>query len=122
VLRQVASRCRALVAPLLLTLAIAGCGSGSQDGPLEALSTGGQPIVDGASVNIPPGRSADLTAFLFNPLKLPVRLLSASVVPVTGHRPVPRLVHVGIGTSPGMAGQRQAGPSAMSPPAGWPGR
>jgi hypothetical protein len=113
-LRQAASKCRALAAPLLLALAVTGCGSG-QDGPLQALSTGGQPIVDGASVNVPPGRSADFTAFLFNPLKLPVRLLSASLVPVTGHGPVPRLVHLGIGTSPGFAGAATGWPLRYSP-------
>jgi hypothetical protein len=102
-MRQAAVKFATMMVLPLLIVAIAGCGS-SQAGPLRALSVGGQPIVDGASVQVPPGSSADFTAFIYNPLKSPIRLLSATIVPVTGHLPVGRLLHVGIGTTKGIAG------------------
>ena len=84
-------------------------------GPLQALSAGGQPIVDGGSVEIHPGGSADFTAFVVNPLKSPVTLMSASVVPVTGSAPTGQLLHVGISTTTGMAGAADGWPVAHLP-------
>lgn len=90
---------------------LAGCsGSGPGNGPLQALSAGGQPIVDGAQVDVHPGRPADFTAFVFNPLTSPVTLVSASVVPVPGSSPTARLVHTGIATTRGFAGSDDGWP------------
>jgi hypothetical protein len=113
-MRPAALKCATLVALSLLTMAIASCGPG-QAGPLQALSEGGQPIVDGASVEIPPGRPADFTAFLFNPLTSSVRLLSAAIVRVTGHLPAAQLLHVGISTTPGFAGASTGWPIRRLP-------
>jgi hypothetical protein len=84
-------------------------------GPLQALSAGGQPIVDGASVEVPPGRSADFTAFVFNPLNSPVTLLSAAAVPLPGSTRAGRLVHVGISTTNGFAGSDDGWPAPGVP-------
>ena len=110
----VALKCTALVTLVFLTLTVTSCGSG-QAGPLQALSERGQPIVNGASVQVPPGYPADFTAFLFNPLSSLIRLLSATIVPVTGHFPAARLLHVGIGTSPGIAGASSGWPLRYVP-------
>jgi len=109
-----ALKCTALVTLVFLTLTVTSCGSGQAD-PLQALSEGGQPIVNGASVQVPPGYPADFTAFLFNPLSSPIRLLSATIVPVTGHFPAARLLHAGIGTSPGIAGASSGWPLRYVP-------
>ena len=69
---------------------------------MQTLTFAGQPTVDAGSLEVHPGVPADFTAFVFNPLKTPVTLLSASVVPVTGTRPTGRLVHVAIATTNGM--------------------
>jgi hypothetical protein len=66
--------------------------------------------VDGASLEIHPGESADFTAFVFNPLSTPVTLISASVVPVTGIRPTGRLLHVAVSLTHNM----------VAADAGWP--
>jgi hypothetical protein len=113
-MRLAALKCTALVALFFLTLTVTSCGSG-EAGPLQALSEGGQPIVDGASVMVRPGYPADFTAFLFNPLKSPVRLLSATIVPVTGHFLAARLLHVGIGTTVGIAGASSGWPLRYVP-------
>lgn len=84
-------------------------------GPLRTLSVGGQPIVDGASVEIRPGWSADFTAFVVNPLKSPVTLMSASVVPVTGAAPTGHLLHVGISTTDGLAAALTGWPITQLP-------
>jgi hypothetical protein len=76
---------RAALVALLITLGFlsSACSSGAA-GPLQALSEGGQPTVDGGSVEVAPGQPADFTAFVVNPLTSPVTLLSATIVPVTG--------------------------------------
>jgi hypothetical protein len=110
-IRQVVRSPAAVIAVLVaVALAVASCTSGrpaglmqASAGPLQALSLGGEPTVDGASVEVPPGGSADFTAFVVNPLRSPIRLVSATVVPVTGERPTGRLVHVGISTTLVMA-------------------
>jgi hypothetical protein len=91
-----------LIVPGLL----AGCSSSDASngvGPLRALSFGGQPTVDGASISIHPGVSADFTAFVVNPLTSRVTLISASVVPVPGNRPAGQLVHLGVSMGNGFA-------------------
>jgi hypothetical protein len=93
----------ALVA-LLLMLGFLPSDSLSVAGPLQALSLGGQPTVDGASVEVTPGEPADFTAFVVNPLTSPVTLLSATIVPVTGYAPTGKLAHVAISTTNGMIG------------------
>jgi hypothetical protein len=109
-IRQVVRSPAVVIAALLavalaaaLAVAVASWIRGPSAGPLQALSLDGEPTVDGASVEVPPGRSADFTAFVVNPLRSPIRLVSATVVPVTGERPTGRLVHVGISTTLGMA-------------------
>jgi hypothetical protein len=99
---------RGWMAALALSI-VPGClascsGSGPGKGPLQALSAGGQPTVDGASLDVHPGKLADFTAFVFNPLTSSVTLLSASVVPIPGGKPTVRLVHTGIATTKGFAG------------------
>jgi len=88
-----------LITPDFLSSA---CSSGA--GPLQALSERGQPTVDGGSIEVTPGQSADFTAFVFNPLTAPVTLLSATIVPVAGYVPTGKLVHVAISTTVGMIG------------------
>jgi hypothetical protein len=88
---------------------LAGC-SAAAAGPLRALSVGGQPIVDGASISIHPGVSADFTAFVVNPLTSPVTLISASVLPVPGSPPTGQLIHVGISTDNGFAAAAEGWP------------
>lgn len=58
--------------------------------------------MEGASLEIHPGEPADFTAFVVNPLKTPVTLVSAALVPVTGTRPTGQLVHVAIATTVNM--------------------
>jgi hypothetical protein len=95
---------------------LAGCsGSGTGNGPLQALSAGGQPIVNGAQVDVHPGHPADFTAFVFNPLTAPVTLVSASVVSVPGDRPTARLVHTGVATTRGFAGSDDGWPPPHVP-------
>jgi hypothetical protein len=77
---------------------------------LRALSLGGSPVVDGGSVEVSPGASADFTAFLVNPSGAQVTLLSASVVPVPGLEPTGRLVHLGISKTRGIAGAADGWP------------
>jgi hypothetical protein len=110
-MRQVVRSPAVVIAALLsvalavaLAVAVASWIRGRSAGPLQALSASGELTVDGASVAVPPGGSADFTAFVVNPLRSPIRLVSATVVPVTGERPTGRLVHVGISTTPDMAG------------------
>lgn len=93
----------ALVA-LLIMLGFVPSDSASVAGPLQALSAGGQPTVDGGSVAVTPGQSADFTAFVVNPLTSPVTLVSATIVPVTGYAPTGRLAHVAISTTVNMIG------------------
>lgn len=96
-----AARFAAPAGGCVLLVVLAGCGSA---GPLQALSSGGQPTVGGASVDVAPGRSADFTAFIVNPLNVPIRLVSARLVRIPGHLPAGELLHVGISTTLGMAG------------------
>jgi len=104
---------------LLATLVVvpgvlAGC-SGDAAGPLETLTQGGQPTVDGAGLEIHPGDSADFTAFVVNRLHTPLTLISASVVPVTGARPTGQLVHLGIINGNGIAGALNGWPVPGTP-------
>jgi len=103
---------RAWAVVLALSIAPGGLASCSSvgSGPLRALSAGGQPTVDGASVEVHPGWPADFTAFVFNPLRSPVTLLAASVVPIPGSGPTGRLIHVGISTTNGMVGSDDGWP------------
>ena len=55
--------------------------------------------MDGASVEVAPGESADFTAFVWNRLTSPVTLVSATIVPVTGYAPTDKLAHVAISTT-----------------------
>jgi hypothetical protein len=92
---------------LLIVVAAAGflvVRSHTSPGPLQALSAGGQAIVDGASVEVTPGESADFTAFVWNRLTSPVTLVSATIVPVTGYAPTGKLAHVAISTTNGLVG------------------
>jgi hypothetical protein len=93
-----------LVMLLIVPGFLAGCSRSGAAGPLQTLTQGGHPTVDGAGVEVHPGESADFTAFVVNPLNTPVTLISASVVPVTGVRPAAQLVHLGISNVNGMAG------------------
>jgi hypothetical protein len=97
---------RAALAAAVITLGLlsSACSSSAAAGPVQALSQGGQPTVDGGSVQVRPGQSADFTAFVFNPLRSPVTLLSATIVPVTGYAPTGKLAHVAISTTNGMVG------------------
>jgi hypothetical protein len=104
-IRQVVRSPAVVIAALLavalavaLALAVASGIRGRSAGPLQALSAGGELTVDGASVAVPPGGSADFTAFVVNPLRSPIRLVSATVVPVTGERP-PDLLRGGLVSS-----------------------
>jgi hypothetical protein len=96
---------RAALVALLITLGFlsSACSSGAA-GPLLALSEGGQPTVDGGSVEVAPGQSADFTAFVVNPMTSPVTLLSATIVPVTGYAPTGKLAHVALSTTNDMIG------------------
>jgi hypothetical protein len=89
---------------------LAGCSHASPAAPLKALSLGGSPVVDGGSVEVRPGASADFTAFVVNPSGAPVILLSASVVPVPGLKPTGMLVHLGISKTRGIAGAADGWP------------
>jgi hypothetical protein len=100
--QRAAGVCAALAVLSIVPGSLAGC-STATSGPLQALSVGGQPTVDGASISIHPGVSADFTAFIVNPLTSPVTLISASVLPVPGSPPTGQLVHLGISTTRDMA-------------------
>lgn len=102
-----------LLVPGLGTLV--SCSSSDSPGPLQTLTLGGQPTVDGASLEVHPGVPAVFTAFVFNPLNTPVTLLSASVVPVTGLRPTGQLVHVAIATTNGMIAAAHGWPQPQFP-------
>jgi hypothetical protein len=96
---------RAALVALLITLGfLSSACSGGAAGPLQALSEGGHPTVDGASVEVTPGQSADFTAFVVNPLTSPVTLLSATIVPVTGYAPTAKLAHVALSTTNDLIG------------------
>jgi len=98
-----AARWAALIVFLLIVPgSLAACSSSDPAGPLQTLTLEGQPTVEGASLEVHPGEPADFTAFVVNPLKAPVTLLSAAVVPVTGTRPTGQLVHVAIATTVNM--------------------
>src|ERR1700758_3052418 len=90
-----AARWTALAGLALVPGLLVSC-STSTVGPLHTLTFAGRPTVDGASVEVHPGVSADFTAFVVNPLTTPVTLVSASVVPVRATRPTGQLVHVGV--------------------------
>jgi hypothetical protein len=100
--RRSAARWAALIVLLIVPGSLAACCSSDPAGPLQTLTLGGQPTVEGASLEVHPGEPADFTAFVVNPLKVPVTLLSAVVVPVTGTRPTGQLVHVAIATTVNM--------------------
>jgi hypothetical protein len=100
--QRTAARWAALVVLLIVPGSLAACSSSAAAGPLQALTFAGQPTVTGASLEVHPGVPAVFTAFVVNPLKTPVTLLSAAVVPVTGIRPTGRLVHVAIATTVNM--------------------
>jgi hypothetical protein len=102
----------ALIVLLIVPGFLAACSSGNAAGPLQTLTLGGQPTVDGASISIHPGVSADFTAFVVDPLTSPVTLISASVVPVPGSPPTGQLIHVGISTDNGMAAAMDGWPIA----------
>jgi len=91
------------------------CSSGDPTGPLQTLTLGGQPTVDGASLEIHPGVSAVFTSFVFNPLSSPVTLISASAVPVTGVRPTGQLVHVAVATTDNMIAASDGWPQPQFP-------
>jgi hypothetical protein len=105
----------ALVFLLVMPGFLAGCSGGYPFGPLQTLTLGGQPTVDGAGVEIHPGESADFTAFVVNPLTTPVTLISATVVPVTGTRPTGQLVHLGISEDNGMVAAADGWPLTVPP-------
>jgi hypothetical protein len=108
---------RAALAAAVITLGflVSACSSGAAAGPLKALSQAGQPTVDGGSVRARPGQSADFTAFVVNPLRSPVTLLSAAIVPVTGYAPTGKLAHVAISTTNDMIGADDGWPITHFP-------
>jgi hypothetical protein len=100
--QRIAARWAALVVLLIVPGSLAACSSSDAAGPLQTLKQAGRPMVDGASLEVHPGVPAVFTAFVVNPLKTPVTLLSAAAVPVTGTRPTGQLVHVAIATTVNM--------------------
>lgn len=96
----------------LMTVAVSvGCGSAPSTGPLQTLSSGGQPYLAMTSSDIVPGQSGDAEAYVFNSAPDPVQITAVSVVPVTGE-PVGRLVHVGLQST----GASLAGGEGWPPP------
>lgn len=57
----------------------------SSGGPLQSLSKDGQHVVDAGGSEVTPGESADTTAVVVNDAAAPVTLVSASLLPVSGH-------------------------------------
>jgi hypothetical protein len=104
-----------LLVLLIVPGTLASCSSSDSPGPLRSLTLAGQPVVDGASLEVHPGVPAVFTAFVVNPLNTPVTLLSASVVPVTGVHPTGQLVHVAIATSNGMIAAAHGWPQPQFP-------
>lgn len=111
--RRVAIGCALLVVVAAVSFLVVR--SHTSLGPLQSLSAGGQAIVDGASVEVAPGESADFTAFVWNPLTTPLTLVSATIVPVTGYAPTGRLAHVAISTTVNMIGSDNGWPPADFP-------
>jgi hypothetical protein len=111
--QRTAARRAALIVLLIVPGLLAGCASG--DGPLQTLTLGGQPTVDGGSLEVLPGMPADFTAYVFNPLRTPVTLLSAALVPVTGIRPAGQLVHVAVATTNGIIAAGSGWPPSRFP-------
>jgi hypothetical protein len=95
---------RLACAATLAALAVAAwLGLRPQPGPLQALTSGGLPVVDAATSSGQAGQDFTATAFLFSSSDDRVVLISAVLVPVPGQRP-PTLAHVAIDHSAGIVG------------------
>jgi hypothetical protein len=110
---RASARWLALVMALAASPVMAGCSTGPASGPLQSLTAGGQPVVDGAAVPVLAGQSADFTAFVYNPLHAPVTLVSAVPVLVPGTLPA-HLAHVAVGTTINIIGEGRGWPPGIS--------
>lgn len=96
----------------MMTVAVsAGCGSAPSAGPLQTLSSGGQPYLAMTSSDVVPEQSADAEAYVVNSAPDPVQITAVSAVPVPGE-PAGRLVHVGLQST----GASLAGGEGWPPP------
>jgi hypothetical protein len=105
---RASARWLALVMTVITTLVTAACGSDPASGPLQALG-GSQPVVDGMGIPVLAGQPADFTAFVYNPLHVPVTLVSASAVLVPGTLPA-HLAHAAVDTTINIVGAARGWP------------
>lgn len=86
----------AILAAVIALSAITGCGLTGSAGPLQNLTTGGQPQFTIAWAAYIPGQTADFAAYVVNSGSGPVTLISASLVPIVGH-PAGHLTRLAVG-------------------------
>ena len=84
----------ALVTAMVI-ISDAACGSAQSAGPLQTLSSGGQPYLAMASSDVVPGQPADAEAYVVNSAKDSVQITGVSAVPVSGE-PTGRVMFVGL--------------------------
>lgn len=89
----------------------AACGSSQSAGPLQTLSSGGQPYLAMSSSDVVPKQSADAEAYVFNSAQDPVQITEVTAVVVPGE-PAGHLVHVGVQST----GDSLAGGAGWPPP------